>query len=135
MDNLNTQAEAIKQANSEEGQKLIDQQLAATAPVLANMNNIVYKAYKRPYLGQAGTDVLIILANGYYYPTPQVHLYFEQVYGKFEYKLMQNNSSTVFYLATYYSAEFCSGAGYADLPDTIVVEDAFGKHTLTVEAL
>lgn len=129
------QQEALQKAQSKEGQELIDKVLTAKTPVLATANDLVYKAYRRPYLGQSSGQVLVILASGYYYPTPQVHLYFEQVYGKFEFKLMQNNSSTFFYLATYHAAQWSSEAGFTSLPDTIVIEDAHGKHTVTVEDL
>lgn len=101
-------------------------------PVLANANDIEYKAFQRPYV-DGSSKVLVILANGWYYPTPEVKLYFESV-GNTEFKLMQENSSFGYYLATYHSAQWTSGAGLTELGDTITVEDAFGKHTVKVEA-
>ncbi|MGH1386327.1 hypothetical protein [Kordia sp.] len=103
------------------------------APVLAKANDIEYRAFKRPYVG-GGSDVLIILANGWYYPTPEVKLYFEST-GTNEFKLMQNNSSAGFFLATYHSAQWTSGAGLINLGASITVEDAYGKHTVKVESL
>ncbi|MCG8330725.1 MAG: hypothetical protein MI974_23715 [Chitinophagales bacterium] len=137
-------AHLIKDIQSEKGIQLMDKLRTEpeslltdlSTPTLATARDLVYKAYKRPYLGQAsGGEVLILLANGWYYPTPgKVNMYFEQVYGKFEFKLMENNSSVGFFLATYHNADWTSGAGALDLPDTIIVEDANGKHTIPVES-
>ena len=133
MTNQNTLYDAQTQSRSAEGQQLKDDVLQAGTPVLANANDLQYRAYKRSYLNEPGNDVLIIVACGWYYPTPKVNLYFEQVYGKFEYKLMQNNSSAGFYLATYHTADYCSGAAPLGLPSTIIVEDAHGRHSVPVE--
>ncbi|MEM6722040.1 MAG: hypothetical protein AAF611_22115 [Bacteroidota bacterium] len=102
-------------------------------PVLANANDIEYRAFQRPYV-DGSSKVLIILADGWYYPTPEVKLYFESV-GNTEFKLMQENSTFGYYLATYHSAQWTSGAGLINLGDTITVEDAYGKHIVKVEAL
>jgi hypothetical protein len=101
-------------------------------PVLANANDIEYKAFKRPYV-DGSSQVLVILANGWYYPTPEVKLYFESS-GNSEFKLMQENSTYGFFLATYHSAQWTSGAGLINLGNTITVEDAYGKHTVKVES-
>lgn len=135
MNNSNIKDQALKQLQTKEGQQLQKDYLQSGTPVLANANDLKYQAFKRPYLNKPGDFVLILLASGWYFPTPKVDLYFEQVYGKFEYKLMQNNSSVGFYLATYHTADYCSGAAPIGLPDTIIIEDATGKHTVNVQTI
>ena len=135
MKNSNIKEQAIKQLQTEEGQHLHHDYLQSGTPELAKANDLQYQAFKRSYLGQPGNFILIILANGWYFPTPKVDLYFEQVRGKFEYKLMQNNSNAGFYLATYHTADYCSGMSPVGLPDTIIVEDANGKHNVKVQTI
>ncbi|MCD2259863.1 hypothetical protein [Psychroserpens luteolus] len=128
--------DAIQQLQSKEAQELLQQhrkQATSGTPVLASAHDLAYKAYKRPYVN-TGDNVLIIIANGWYFPTPEVKLYFEPVRGKFEYQLMQNNSNAGFNLATYHTAQWTSGLGMVNIPSTIIVEDANGKHTVTVES-
>ena len=77
---------------------------------------------------------MVIIANGYYFPTPaKVDLYIDSV-GNNEYKLMQNNSLVTFGLLTYHTAQWTSGAGLLNLGETISIEDANGKHTIQVES-
>ncbi|WP_298758685.1 hypothetical protein [uncultured Psychroserpens sp.] len=128
--------DAIQQIQSIEAQELLQQhrkQAITKTPVLAKAYDLVYKAYKRPYVN-TGDDVLIIIANGWYFPTPEVKLYFEPVRGKFEYQLMQNNSNAGFNLATYHTAQWTSGLGLKAIPDSILIQDAYGTHTVKVES-
>ncbi|MEM9680803.1 MAG: hypothetical protein AAF901_10815 [Bacteroidota bacterium] len=127
--------EAVAKTQSKEGQELQQQYLKAGTPELSKMQDTVYKAYKRPYRGDSGTYVLIILANGWYYPTPEVKLYFEYDPSSKTYKLMQNNSNVGYYLITYHNAQWTSGLGLLNTPSSVVIEDANGKHTVTVESL
>jgi hypothetical protein len=46
---------------------------------------------------------------------------------------MQTNSVDVFFLATYHTATWTSGAALVELGSSITVEDAFGTHTVAVE--
>ncbi|MEM6685959.1 MAG: hypothetical protein AAF617_09275 [Bacteroidota bacterium] len=102
------------------------------APVVATLNDVIYRAYMRPY--PYGDDVLVILANGYYDPTPaHVELYIESQ-GNNTYKLMQNNSVVTFGLVTYHTATFTSPGGVVGLGQSITIEDANGTHTVKVES-
>ncbi len=129
----NTTEEAARSVHSDEGKELIKQVLTTPTAELTKANDLIYRAFKRPYLN---TDnfVLILLANGWYFPTPQVDLFFESI-GENAYKLMQKNSNAGFFLATYHNAEWTSGAGLESIPDTITVQDAFGTYTVKVETL
>lgn len=136
-----TAAEAKKvaaKATSLEGKKTLARIQAQNSngptPVPCNASGLQYKAYATPYLG-GNSNVLTLLALGYYYPTPGlVKMFFESVYGEAnQYTLMQTNSDDVFYLATYHTATWTSGAGLVELGSSITVEDAFGTHTVVVE--
>jgi hypothetical protein len=137
-----TPAEAKKvaaKAASLEGKKTVARIRAQNSngptPVLCNASDLQYKAYATPYLGGNNGNVLTVLALGYYYPTPGlVKMFFESVYGEAnQYKLMQTNSTDVFFLATYHTATWTSGAALVELGSSITVEDAFGTHTVAVE--
>ncbi|MCK8479511.1 hypothetical protein [Psychroserpens algicola] len=126
--------DAIKHAQSKDNQDLLAKyrkEAANKQPVLANAYDLVYKAYKRQY-AKTGNDILIIIANGWYFPTPEVHLYFEAHAGN--YKLMQNNSSQYFNMVTYHTAQWTSGLGLETTPETISIQDAYGFHTIKVES-
>lgn len=134
MSNQISKEEAIERMQSEDSQELLAQYMDLPAPQLANGNDFIYKAFKRPYAGAPGTYVLIILANGWYYPTPELDLYFETD-GQGKFKLMQRSSSAGFFLITYHNAQWTSGAGVSDLGETITIEDAHGTRTVKVELM
>ena len=95
--------------------------------------NIVYKAYKRPYDG--GAPVLTLLASCEYGSAPW-EIYFTAVPGETNvYQLMEKVPGVVYWLHTYYSTTYCSGYGLAELGDTVVIEDARGRHTVSVEPI
>lgn len=133
MNNAELSPDIIEQVNSAEGKALAEKFLANGTPVLAKANNLIYRAFRRPYLPIPDATVLVILANGWYYPTPEVKLYFESVGGG-KYRLMQNNGSITYGLLTYHTATWNSGLGIAHEGDTITIEDGFGVHTVNVES-
>ena len=127
-------------ADTEEGKATVARVQAVNSngptPALASLNDVQYQAYATPYLGQSNQNVLTILAQGWYFPTPAiVKLYLESVEGEpSRYRLMQANSIDTFGLATYHVGTWTSGAALVGFGDTIVIEDANGTTTVPVRS-
>ena len=62
--------------------------------------------------------MLFILANDYYYPTTEVHLYLWAAKDG-EYNQIQNNSVVSLGLKTYLSAQITSGKGIVHIENTV----------------
>ena len=96
--------------------------------------DLVYKAYKRPYM-DGPSNVLNLFASGFYGDAPW-EIFFVGVEGDSNtYKLMEKVPTIVYFLYTYYTASHSSGYGLPDLGDTVTIIDSYGEHQVTVEAI
>jgi hypothetical protein len=110
----------------------IQQNPATIRPCTAQ--GIIYRAYKRPYDG-GPSNVLTLFASCYYGDAPW-EIFFTGVEGQANtYTLMEKVPGIVYFLITYYSATYCSGAGLVELGDTVTIIDAYGSHQVPVETL
>lgn len=111
-------------------------QSGMTTPTLCDAHEITYTAFRTAYLGQSGSWVLTIVAQGWYFPTPGVlNMYFQGVAGNPNaYTLMQTVSVDGFGLATYHVASYTSGAALDGVGTSITVQDATGTHTVAVQS-
>jgi hypothetical protein len=96
--------------------------------------DLVYKAYKRPYTG-GSANVLNLFASGYYGDAPW-EIFFVGVEGDSNtYKLMEKVPTIVYFIVTNYTASHSSGVGLPDLGDTVTIIDAYGEHKVPVEPI
>ncbi|HET7468679.1 MAG TPA: hypothetical protein VFJ81_03355 [Gemmatimonadales bacterium] len=110
----------------------VQQNPATIRPCTAQ--GLVYRAYSRPYTG-GPSNVLNLFASGYYGDAPW-EMFFIGVEGQPNtYKLMEKVPTIVYFLVTYYTASYSSGAGLVDLGGTVTIIDAQGEHQVTVEPI
>ena len=102
---------------------------------LCTANDLVYKAYSRPYDGSGSAPVINLFASGWYGDAPW-ELFFTAVEGKpNEYQLMEKVPTVVYYLKTFYAPSYTTGAGLLGAGNTVIIHDARGAHTVNVEPI
>jgi hypothetical protein len=100
---------------------------------LCNANGIAYKAFRRPYGGGGTSVVLSLLVSCYYDFMPGPPVFMAVDGDPAQYKLMQMFPPHFPNLVTYYAVSYCSHFGSAFHGNSVVIEDAFGKHQVRVE--
>lgn len=97
-------------------------------PSLCMGNDIIYRGFRRRY--QDTNTPVVILQASCWYPNGQMRIFFETV-SQTEYTLKQELTVPHFdTIHTYYEASFISGLGFPSVKDSVIVEDANGKHTI-----
>lgn len=107
---------------------------ATAVPIVlpATSNDIVYRAYGRPYTG-SDAQVISLFASCSY-PTGQRQIFFQGA-NDGTYRLMERVPGFVNELITYYTASFTPGVGLATSVQSVEIWDAYGKHVVPVESL
>ncbi len=102
-------------------------------PSLCMGNEIIYKGFKRRYL-DTNTYVVILQASCWY-PVGQMRIFIDVV-SQTDYTVKQELTEPHFtHIDTYYEASFISELGFPSVSDSVVIEDANGKHTVELFAL
>ena len=97
-------------------------------------NDLVYRAFRRPYQGSTG-EVLYLLASGWYTTQPW-EVFFQATYGNpNRYTFVEKVPRYITHLTVYVDGSYTSGLGLAQLADTVTIVDAYGEHQVTVEPL
>ena len=107
--------------------------MSVGTPSLCMGNEIIYKGFKRRYL-ETNAYVVVLQATCWF-PAGQMRIFF-QIVSQTDYTLQQELTAPHFdHIDTYYEASFISGLGFPSVNDSVVIEDANGKHTVELLVL
>lgn len=100
----------------------------------ATSNDIVYRAFGRPYAGGPGQVINLFMSCSY--PIGGYKLFFQREYGPDSiFTLMEQHPGAAPQLVTYYVADYTSGAGLATPVKFVTIKDAHGEHRVPVEPI
>lgn len=99
---------------------------------LADGQEISYKAYSRTF-GSAGDGAVIYVVATAAYPIGGYDLFFRQDGGN-KWSLWQSHPGPANQLVTYYIASGTTSQHLLDPPSELEIEDAYGTHTVPVQA-